>query len=85
MVHLFPKAQIQEFEPVPKISTRQLHESFAIKWLCKYECRTHRESGSCKLILIPKHNPNLNLVPNIKHYDVHKVKHKLNSMLKTKK
>jgi hypothetical protein len=36
---------------VPKISTRQLHESFVIKWLCKCECRTHKESRSCKLIL----------------------------------
>jgi hypothetical protein len=26
-----------------KNSTRQLHESFVIKWMCKCECRTHRE------------------------------------------
>jgi hypothetical protein len=26
-----------------KNNTRQLHESFVIKWMCKYECRTHRE------------------------------------------
>jgi hypothetical protein len=24
--------------------TRQLHESIVIKWMCKCECRTHRES-----------------------------------------
>jgi hypothetical protein len=26
-----------------KNNTRQLHESFVIKWMCKYECRTHKE------------------------------------------
>jgi hypothetical protein len=34
-----------------KNSTRQLHESFVIKWLCKCEYRTHRESHLCELIL----------------------------------
>jgi hypothetical protein len=28
-----------------KNNTRQLHESFVIKWMCKYECRTHREQS----------------------------------------
>jgi hypothetical protein len=31
-----------------KNSTRQLHESFVIKWMCKCECRTHRESALLK-------------------------------------
>ena len=47
----------QKFVPIhgrTKNSTRQLHESFVIKWLCKCECRTHRESRLCELILIPK-------------------------------
>jgi hypothetical protein len=27
-----------------KNSTRQLHESIVIEWMCKCECRTHKES-----------------------------------------
>jgi hypothetical protein len=34
-----------------KNSTRQLHELFVIKWLCECECRTHKESRLCELIL----------------------------------
>jgi exonuclease VII small subunit len=34
-----------------KNSTCQLHESFVIKWLCKCECRTHRELGLSKINL----------------------------------
>jgi ribonuclease HI len=32
-----------------KNSTRQLHESIVIEWMCKYECRTHRESALLKI------------------------------------
>jgi hypothetical protein len=28
--------------------TRQLHESIVVMWLCKCECRTHRESALSK-------------------------------------
>jgi hypothetical protein len=31
-----------------KNSTRQLHESIVVMWLCKCECRTHRESALLK-------------------------------------
>jgi hypothetical protein len=31
-----------------KNSTRQLHESIVIEWMCKCECRTHRESALLK-------------------------------------
>jgi hypothetical protein len=29
--------------------TRQLHESIVIEWMCKCECRTHRESALLKI------------------------------------
>jgi hypothetical protein len=29
--------------------TRQLHESIVIEWMCKCECRTHRESCLSKI------------------------------------
>jgi hypothetical protein len=32
-----------------KNSTRQLHESIVIEWMCKCECRTHRESALLKI------------------------------------
>jgi hypothetical protein len=31
--------------------TRQLHESIVIEWMCKCECRTHRESVLLKINL----------------------------------
>jgi hypothetical protein len=38
-----------------KNSTRQLHELIVIMWLCKCECRTHRESALLKIIFkMPK-------------------------------
>jgi hypothetical protein len=32
-----------------KNSTRQLHESIVIEWMCKCECQTHRESALLKI------------------------------------
>jgi hypothetical protein len=35
--------------------TRQLHESIVVMWLCKCECRTHRESCLSKInFKVPK-------------------------------
>jgi hypothetical protein len=39
-IHDNPNQMVYKFN-----CTRQLHESIVIEWMCKCECRTHRESA----------------------------------------
>jgi hypothetical protein len=55
-----------------KNSTHQLHESIVIEWMCKCECRTHRESALLKTnfkvlkLKISQPSPNIEQVTCIK-------------------
>jgi hypothetical protein len=45
----FGGASLTTYLDRTKNSTRQLHESIVIEWMCKCECRTHRESALLKI------------------------------------